>query len=149
MSLDVYLEVAEPVKRESSGIFIRDNGATREISRAEWDERCPGSEPTVVDQCAETNEVYARNITHNLGRMASAAGIYKHLWRPDELGITKAHELIEPLDIGLTLLRDKPEEFRKHDPENGWGDYDGLVAFVESYLAACREFPDAAVHVSR
>jgi len=34
--------------------------------------------------------VYDANITHNLGAMAEAAGIYKHLWRPEEIGITKA-----------------------------------------------------------
>lgn len=35
-------------------------------------------------------EVCALNITHNLGRMAKEAGIYQHLWRPEEIGVTKA-----------------------------------------------------------
>jgi hypothetical protein len=39
-------------------------------------------------------EVYSDNITHNLGEMADAAGIYKALWRPEEIGITKAAELV-------------------------------------------------------
>lgn len=34
--------------------------------------------------------LYSRNITHNLGRMAQAAGIYECLWRPEEHGITHA-----------------------------------------------------------
>jgi hypothetical protein len=37
--------------------------------------------------------VYDANITHNLGAMAKAAGIYMHLWRPDEIGIKTASEL--------------------------------------------------------
>jgi len=41
--------------------------------------------------------VYDANITHNLGEMADEAGVYKHLWRPEEIGLTKAAELIEPL----------------------------------------------------
>ena len=29
--------------------------------------------------------------------MAKEADIYQHLWRPDEIGITKAAELIPPI----------------------------------------------------
>ncbi len=93
--------------------------------------------------------IYERNITHNLTRMAEAAGIYKHLWRPEEIGVTKAEQLIEPLRIGLELLRSDRYRFEKFNPENGWGDYHGLIRFVESYLAACRADPDAEVSVSR
>lgn len=32
-------------------------------------------------------EVFSANITHNLGAMAEAAGIYRHLWRPEEVGV--------------------------------------------------------------
>jgi hypothetical protein len=93
--------------------------------------------------------VFDNNITHNLGTMAAAAGVYKHLWRPEELGITRAEELIEPLRVGLATLKADPERFRKHNPPNGWGTYEGLVTFVENYLRACEENPDALVSVSR
>lgn len=49
-------------------------------------------------------EVFGSNITHNLGEMAEEAGIYKHLWRPEEIGITKADQLIAPLREGLARL---------------------------------------------
>lgn len=94
-------------------------------------------------------EVFSQNITHNLGKMAGAAGIYKHLWRPDEIGVTKANQLIEPLKTGLELLRSDPDRFKAFNPDNGWGDYDGLVAFVENYLQACIEHPDAEISISR
>ena len=93
--------------------------------------------------------IYDRNITHNLNKMADAAGIYKHLWRPEEIGITRAAQLIDPLREGLTLLLSDPERFKKFDPENKWGDYDGLVDFVREYLLACEEHPNASVSVSR
>jgi len=93
--------------------------------------------------------IYDRNITHNLNKMADAAGIYKHLWRPEEIEITKAAQLIEPLREGLALLLSDPERFKKFDPENKWGDYDGLVDFVREYLSACEENPNASVRVSR
>ncbi len=94
-------------------------------------------------------DVFEGNVTHNLGGMASEAGIYKHLWRPDEIKITKAEQLIEPLTVGLLLLISNPERFKKLNPDNGWGDYEGLVEFVRSYLKACKENPDAEIRVSR
>lgn len=93
--------------------------------------------------------VYDANITHNLTAMADEAGIYKHLWRPEEIGITKAAQLIEPLTVGLAILKADPERFKKHNAPNGWGIYKHFVPFVENYLAACVENPDADVSVSR
>lgn len=93
--------------------------------------------------------VFDYNITHNLNTMVEKAGIYKHLWRPDEIGITKAEQLIEPLQHGLDLLVDNPDYFKQFNPENGWGSYDGLVQFVKDYLQACKENPDAEISVSR
>lgn len=93
--------------------------------------------------------VYDSNITHNLGAMAHEAGIYKHLWRPEELGITKAAQLIEPLTAGLALMKADPARFKQHDAANGWGVYAQFVPWIEQYLAACVENPDADVRVSR
>lgn len=97
----------------------------------------------------QPTEIYSRNITHNLGKMAEAAGVYKHLWRPDEIGITKAGELIEPLRKGLEQLRTLPETYRQFNPANGWGSYEGLLEFMEDYLAACEKDPDADIEVCR
>ena len=94
-------------------------------------------------------EVYSDNITHNLNVMAGEAGIYEALWRPEEIGITLAHQLIPILEEGLAKLRANPEHYEKFNPENGWGNYVGLVKFVVDYLAACKENPDARVSVWR
>lgn len=95
------------------------------------------------------DEVFSNNITHNLNAMAGEAGIYEALWRPEEIGITKASQLIDPLTNGLDLLRSDPQRFKRHNPPNKWGDYDGLVDFVCEYLKACRAHPEADVSVSR
>lgn len=95
------------------------------------------------------DDVYWANITHNLGRMAEAAGIYEALWRPEEIGITKAAQLVEPLEKGVELLKADPAKFQEYNPQNGWGNYAGFVPWIEKYLAACRENPDADVRVSR
>jgi len=151
MSLDVYLRMPDAKVPHGSGIFIRENGATIEISAEEWNRRNPDREPVkVVRDDSETDCVYRANITHNLNTMADhAGGLYEHLWRPDECGVTRAGQLIEPLRKGLARLRVDPDYFRKFNPENGWGKYEQLVAFVANYLAACEEFPDAVVEVSR
>lgn len=96
-----------------------------------------------------SEEVYWSNITHNLGGMASEAGIYKHLWRPEEIGITKAGQLIEPLANAIALMQSDPERFKKFDASNGWGIYEQFVPWVENYRAACALNPDANVSVSR
>jgi hypothetical protein len=151
MSLDVWLkttrfaESVKPIKR----IFIRENGQTKEISREEWDERFPDREPVYAIVNADEREVFGWNITHNLSKMASEAGIYKHLWRPEELGVKKAEQLIEPLTSGLFLLLNEPDRFKAFNPENGWGNYEGLVEFVRMYLNACKEYPEAEVHICR
>jgi hypothetical protein len=152
VSLDVYLEADAPpaAPTEGSGIYIRRNGETVDISRAEWDRAFPCQEPVILSREAEVDTtVYHRNITHNLNKMANAAGIYEHLWRPEEIGITRAKDLVEPLAAGLERLRAEPETFKAHNPPNGWGNYEGLVSFVETYLAACREYPEAGVRASR
>lgn len=93
--------------------------------------------------------VYGANITHNLIRMAAEAGIYEALWRPEDIGITKAEQLIQPLTNGLALLKSDPKRFAAFNAPNGWGTYKHFVPFVEKYLAACKENPDAAVEVTR
>lgn len=147
MSLDFYL-IMPGILQKPEGIFIREDGQTKQISRAEWDERYPGQEPVSFD-AEETNEVFSANITHNLNRMAGEAGIYKCLWRPDENGITVAWQVIEPLEAGLDLLISDPERFRKFDASNGWGTYDRFVPFVRQVLSACKQYPHATVWVSR
>ena len=151
MSLDVYLTTREPITvPEGSGIFVREGGQTIEISREEWNARHPGREPVVFNAVErESHEAYSANITHNLGPMAEEAGIYECLWRPEEIGITKARQLIEPLSIGLSWMRREPERFIALNPKNGWGSYDCFVTWIERYRDACCEHPEADVSVSR
>jgi hypothetical protein len=81
--------------------------------------------------------------------MAKAAGIYEYLWRPDEIGISRAHELINPLRRGLALLESDANYSGTLNPPNGWGSYEGLIEFVREYLAACERHPYARVHACR
>jgi hypothetical protein len=108
-------------------------------------EKCPHCNEIIKsDEC-----VYDANITHNLGAMASKAGIYEALWRPEEIDIFTARELIPILEEGLLDLKERPDLFKQFNAENGWGLYKHFVPFVEDYLQACRDHPDAIISVSR
>jgi hypothetical protein len=132
----------------------------------------------VTLRAVRPTEVFDANITHNLNKMAAEAGIYEALWRPAELDPERAariraaqdrkdyhgpegayaieseatihaRDLIQPLRAGLALLKAEPDRFKAFNPENGWGSYDDFVPWVERYLTACEEYPDAEVSVSR
>ena len=94
-------------------------------------------------------EVYRANITHNVNKIAMSAGIYEILWRPDEINVTTAKEIVDLLDAGISRLRANPEKFTPLNPKNGWGSYEGFVLWCENYLRACREYPEALIEVSR
>ena len=109
-----------------------------------------------VCQCCENKHtreerpcLYTDNITHNLNKMAGEAGIYKHLWRPEEINIKKAGELVQPLTDGLALLESDPSRFVQFNAPNGWGTYNHFVPFVRNYLEACKQNPEAEIEISR
>lgn len=97
----------------------------------------------------DAGECFSQNITHNLGRMADAAGIYKVLWRPEEIGITKAHQCIHLLSQGLIELVTHRKEYEKYNSPNGWGMYGHFVPFVSAVLTACADYPNASVSTDR
>jgi len=105
----------------------------------------------VVKPCS----VYSGNITHNLGKMSDAVvlangkTLYQVLWRPDEYNWKTAEDIAEMLDEGWNILLSDPEKFKKYNPENGWGNYEGLCEFVYRYRNACWDTPDAELSVSR
>lgn len=89
-------------------------------------------------------ELFSWNITDNLGEMAGAAGIYLHIWDPQEAGIEKARHLIAPLSEGIKSLIVERQDLLKYSPANGWGTHDDLVKFAFAYALACCDYPDAA-----
>lgn len=148
MSLDVYLMQPGCLRSPEQKIYIREAGQTLPITVEEWNQRYPDRSPITVETC-ESDQVYSANITHNLGAMAAEASIYQHLWRPEEIGIQKAGQLIEPLAKAILEMKADPARFEKHNAPNGWGLYEHFVPWIERYLEACRQYPDAEITVSR
>lgn len=98
---------------------------------------------------SQGNQVFDTNITHNLGKMADAAGIYQPVWRPEEVGITRAGQMIRPLQKGLAKLVADPAKYKAYDSPNGWGLYEHFVPWLIEYLEACQAHPEATVRVDR
>lgn len=94
-------------------------------------------------------DLFSANITHNLAKMADVAGIHKHVWRPDEIGVTLAKDLITPLREGIQRMKADPETYEQLNPSNGWGSYENFVPWLEEYLRACEDYPDATIYISR
>ena len=100
-------------------------------------------------------EVYTSNITHNLSKMAnqvmleSGVTLCDVLWHPEKNGLYYARDISELLDEAFNILLAEPNRFKTYNPENGWGDYEGLVDFVYNYRNACWDNPEAEIGVSR
>ena len=121
MGLDVYLEKATATKKECfhCGSFYK-----------------------------EYEILFEANITHNLGEMASRAGIYEACWRPEEINAKKAKDIIPYLEKGLAALKKDKLYFEKFNAKNGWGIYEHFVPWVERYLEACRTYPNSIIRTS-
>ena len=134
-----------------------------ELTREKWVSYDSGKTHKV-----ETETVFESNITHNLTAMAGEAGIYEAIWRPYKLKsdfnpmcthqeecefenkqTVIASEIIPLLEKGLADLKARPEHFEQFNSSNGWGMYENFVPFVEEYLIACKQFPDAIIRTSR
>ena len=93
--------------------------------------------------------IWAIGITHNLTAMAEAAGLYECMWRPEEICITLASQMIHPLRCGIAVMEQHKEKLEKLNPENGFGNYEFLLSVAQRYLAACEEHPNATVEACR
>jgi hypothetical protein len=94
-------------------------------------------------------EVFWANITHNLNTMADGAGLYKPLWRPEEVYVQHARDLIEYLERGIQKLVQNPSHYSTFNAPNGWGTYDVFLPWCCRYLEACRKYPNSRVTISR
>ena len=152
MSLDLYINSKTPVKHKGTGIYIRENGQTKELSLEEANKLYPKA--NVEEVTSEDNIYWHGNITHNLGAMADhcycycpdKTSLYSILWRPEETTLLTVNRrlmssYIKALSICLSELKEHRSRYEEFNPENGWGNYDDLVNFVESLLMALNKIP--------
>jgi hypothetical protein len=92
---------------------------------------------------------YDSNITHNLGEMAAACGVYYACWRPEEINCKKAKHILPMLKSGISLLKKYPDFYKQFDSPNGWGVYEHFLPWLEEYARACEDYPEANIGVNR
>lgn len=156
MSLDITIISPEPRIVKSTGIFIRDNGSTREATPEECLQKFPdvfNSLDEVPVQEYKTNEFWSGNITHNLTEMADdcvvpcdVITLYDLLWRDIQEPYTENEVwvYISKLSECLYVLKNDPEHFKQFNPSNGWGTYEQLIEFVRSFIHALINMPEGS-----
>lgn len=131
MSLDYYIISKMPVEHKHTGIYIRENGETKELSKEEAEKKFnkPVEEYTSTD-----SELLHINIMHNLAKMAKQCevdgiSLYILLWHPNEVLINGEPSIsyCQNLFILYIELKEHREKYEKFNPSNGWGSYDSLL----------------------
>ena len=89
-------------------------------------------------------DLYSANYTGNVCPMWSKAGVYDALYDSDGV---EASAIIPILEDGIQHMQARPVEYSRLNPPNGWGDYEGALAFLQSLLYACYQHPKALIHV--
>jgi hypothetical protein len=92
------------------------------------------------------SEVYWGNMTHNVSTMWVEAGIYDSLYNSHGL---KAGSIIFNLEEGLQKMTENPEKYKKLEPDNGWGTYDGAIKYLEEIILACKNNKKGIIHISK
>ncbi len=147
MSLDITLVMDSPLIKKTTGIFVRENGVNKELTLEEAIIKYPNSDITEYEII--TKVVFEANITHNLNLMAREAGIYEACWRPENINVINAKDIIPVLEKGILEMKATPDRFKKFNPDNGWGCYDDFIVWLERYLNACKKYPESEIVVNR
>lgn len=156
MSLDLYIKSNTPVKHRGTGIYIREQGGTRELkTKEEVLKYFPDINIDLVKETSYEDDTYFHiNLTHNLTKMADECKMDPHskcitiqgekptlytlLWHPEEiLEIGKpTMEYIEGLVSCYVKLVKEGVYFRNFNPSNGWGTYEQLLKGTKEYINA-------------
>lgn len=52
------------------------------------------------------------------------------------------------MELAIAYMRENFGEISKHNPENGWGNAEGAIKFLDSILASCKQHPKAILMVT-
>ena len=83
------------------------------------------------------HDPFEKNVTYNVATMLKRAGFH-----PIILNGRTAVELRPVVRHAWQLLIDQPEYFKKFDPENGWGSFNGVRDFISDLDTYLTTAPD-------
>ena len=90
-------------------------------------------------------EIYERNVTYNLADM-----YYKCIDK--EKGFKKldgmnCKEALPIINDAIQDMLNNAEEYRKLNPSNGWGSYDGLLKVLQEMRTCCENNLDGVINI--
>ena len=97
------------------------------------------------EHCGRSGEGPSQNITHNVYRMWRLVGVYSALYESED---KLARDVLPALRKGVETMRAMLDDCRKLNPENGWGNADGALRWLEEWTASCEKYPNARIEVS-
>lgn len=161
MSLDLYIKSNTPVLHRGTGVYIRDNGETKELTtKQEVLTHFPDINPdNIKENTYESDTYFHLNLTHNLIEMANkckivsnctpktqdiSATLYDFLWHPkDNLGISIPNmDYLEDVMECYRKLLERKDFFKQFNPSNGWGTYEQLLRRTKEYINALISISD-------
>lgn len=90
--------------------------------------------------------VFDSNMTHNVSPMWTLAGIHDEIYNSEGY---PAKDVLPALIRGHEKMKKFPDAFRTLNSENGWGMYEHALLFLEKIIAACKEYPNSQIHISK
>ena len=85
------------------------------------------------------------NYTYNVSPMYYKAFERKGGFRSlDGMRVKKA---IPILERAIQRMKDDPKQYKKMNPENGWGDYEGALEYLMDILDGCKKHPKTIIKI--
>jgi hypothetical protein len=95
------------------------------------------------------HQIFEVNYTHNIVHMMHAAAKTSHYDWADDFQGEPAWRLVPLLARLVSNLKKDPEKYRAMNPNNGWGDYDGMLDdYLGPLMEACNSNPSGILDFS-
>lgn len=91
-------------------------------------------------------EIYEANVTYNLSDMYYKCIDKEQGYRKLD-GMTCKNAL-SIINNSIADMLNNADEYRKLNPSNGWGSYEGLLAQLQQMRSCCESNPDGIIYVS-
>ena len=90
-------------------------------------------------------EILEKNVTYNLAKM-----YYKCIDKEKgfkRLNGINCKEALPIINNAIRDMLDNADEYRKLNPSNGWGSYEGLLATLQEMRNCCENNPDGIIDI--
>ena len=94
-------------------------------------------------QSADVEVIEVGNYTYNVSKMYIEA-IGKTLGEFHEM---QSLDAVETLRSGVVEMISNPDKYRAMNPVNGYGNYEGALKYLQTFLHECEKNPNSIIEV--